>query len=977
VIKDPPSPQDAPAATSAGTLPAEIATTDLLEAVGDGVVLLRRGAESLLVEWSTRRFRELVGRDELPPGTPATFLECPVNRRTLGEVPCTDALPPKAWLVVRRPDGRRLAVDANCQPLPGDRYLVTCTCRDESDPLVAFTEGARIAFFTIDVAAKRLDANDAFYALLGRDPERERARPIEERWALIHPDDLETCRAEFLKLVEEPGGRTDCELRLAMADGSWLWVLQRSRAVAVDLNGRTARISGIVVDVDRRKRAERGLAQSEARYRTIAALTPGLVYEADYGDNGRFTLRWANEGLQTLLGWTLDEVNARGAWDGLLHPDDRTGGAARRAQIFGGDQTRAEVRVLTRAGTYVWVSAFSCPLRDPETGRIASMLGAMFDVTHLKETETALRASEERFRLAAEAFNGIIYDADVRTGHVTRSRGLMEVLGYAPEQLAPTREAWQALMHPDDVARTIPSPWRDDGATDTFDVRYRVRHADGRWVEVWDRSLAVRDSTGAIVRVVGCGIDVTQERRFERMLNQAEAVAHVGSWEVDVATRRILWSPETFRIHELDPDAPQPTIDEAIAYYAPEHRATIQAAVDAGFANGEPWELELQIVTARGRRRWVRASGRVERIDGRAVRLFGAFLDIDTLKRTQLQLQEQGDWLRMSIDASNMAAWRWYPETDECVIQYRSGAAGTGFGSRTIHEWLAIVDAADRERVAAALARTAADGTPTHEEFLVQRSGGRMHWLVARATRSELQGSVVVTGMTHDVTERRVLERELLEISNREQRRIGSDLHDGLGQELTGVALMLRGLASRVGRGQPATPADLDELVGLVNGAIESTRALARGLSPVDPESGGLVFALRALAARARELYGLDVRFRSRVWPEITLDSAAKTHLYRIAQEALTNAARHAQAAHVAISLSARGESVTLSISDDGCGMSKGATDGMGLRIMRYRARMIGGEVTISAADPQGTRVCCRVRQPAADTGDAMARVSA
>jgi PAS domain S-box-containing protein len=1188
-----PDERDARVAPADATAARPSDETALLEAVGDGVVVLRQDTDGLVVEWSSERFRALIGRDSLPAGTPASFLSCPINRRTLAAVPCTDALPPKAWLDVSRPDGRRVSIDATCRPIAGARYVLTCTQRDEEDPVAAFTEGAGIAFFSIDVAGKRLEANDALYAMLGRDGEAERRRPDEERWAIVHPDDVPAVRADFHRLAADPSSRSDSEFRLAAADGNWLWVLQRSRVVAFDAAGRAARISGIVIDVDRRKRAERGLAQSESRYRTLVGMTPGLLHESEYDSSGRYVVRWASDGLMRLLGWSIDELNARGAWPGILHPADRADADARRARILSGSQERAELRLLTKSGKYVWVTSVSCPLQDPETGRISSLLGAMYDVTHLKETESALRESEERFRLAAEAVNGIIYDWDARTGVVTRSRGMQEVLGYAPDALPPTRDAWRALIHRDDVRVFAGSADAGRSASRLSDARYRIRHAAGHWVDVWDRSKTLYDDAGRMIRIVGCSVDVTPLRRFERMLDEAEAIAHVGSWEVDVATERVSWSPETFRIHELPVGSAPPTLQDAVSFYAPEYRDAIRSAVDRGLTTGAPWELDLEIVTARGHRRWVRASGRAETVDGRVVRLYGALLDIDTLKRTQLQLQQQGDWLRMSIDASNLAAWRWFPATDECVIEYRSGSMHGATELSSLAAWLSVVDPADRARVGAALTRTARDGTPTNEEYRVHEPGG-LRWLVTRATRAEGAHGVVVTGTTQDitarraadervraseallrsitdiapdfisvvgadlrlrfvnralgdvaaeeavgrpvaefvigdddpmldvlrrvlatgeparyescglirdatvhyehratalrhgdaveavvvystnvtarleaerrlrtqasvlatmregvvvvdagggvhltnpafdrmfghepgapdgrsiaevvgshapwpdddrasfefvgrradgtrveaaavasrlqlggeayavyvvqdVTERRALERELLEISNREQRRIGSDLHDGLGQELTGVALMLRGLASRVKRGQPATTGDLDELVALVNGAIESTRSLARGLSPVELERGGLVFALRSLCVRARELYGLDVRFRSRVWPELALDAAATTHLYRIAQEALTNAARHAQASHVAVTLNVRGTAVTLTVADDGRGMPQEHGTGMGLKIMRYRAQMMGGEVCVGASDPQGTRVTCRVRQP-------------
>jgi PAS domain S-box-containing protein len=923
-------------------------------------------------------------------------------------------------------------------------------------------------------------------------------------------------------------------------------------------------------------------------------MTPGLLHESEYDGSGRYVVRWASDGLTRLLGWTLDELNARGAWPGILHPADRAAAEARRGRVLAGAQERAEIRLLAKSGQYVWVMSFAGPLQDPESGRIGSLLGAMYDVTHLKETESALRESEERFRLAAEAVNGIIYDFDARTGVVTRSRGLQEVLGYAPDGVAPTREGWRDLIHPDDVHTFASNADGGRSASGLSDVRYRIRHAAGHWVDVWDRSKTLFDEAGRIVRIVGCSVDVTQVRRFERMLDEAEAIAHVGSWEVDVATQRVSWSSETYRIHELPIGSTPPTLEEATSFYAPEHREAIRGAVGRGLAAGEPWELDLEIVTARGHRRWVRASGRAESVDGRVVRLYGALLDIDTLKRTQIQLQQQGDWLRMSIDASNLAAWRWFPATDEAYVQYRSGSMRSAAETTSVRDWLDLVDPADRARVGEAFWRTARDGTATNEEYRIHEPGGTMRWLFTRATRSESADGFVVTGTTQDVTERRAaderlraseallrsvadtapdfitvigrdlrlrfvnrdvngvhpaeavgrhvtefvigerelvidaltrtlatgeptryessgvvggslqhyehrvnavrngaqvdaaivystnvtarreaerrlrtqasvlatmlegvvvvdthggihltnpafdrmfghepgaldgrsiaevvgshapwpdddrasfefvgrrtdgtrveaaavasrlqlggepyavyvvqdvterraLERELLEISNREQRRIGSDLHDGLGQELTGIALMLRGLASRVRREQPATTGDLDELVALVNGAIESTRSLARGLSPIELERGGLVFALRSLCVRARDLYGLDVRFRSRVWPALALDAAATTHLYRIAQEALTNAARHAQASHVAVTLNVRGTAVTLTIADDGCGMPEEHGGGMGLKIMRYRAQMMGGEVCVGASDPKGTRVTCRVRQP-------------
>jgi PAS domain S-box-containing protein len=220
----------------------------------------------------------------------------------------------------------------------------------------------------------------------------------------------------------------------------------------------------------------------------------------------------------------------------------------------------------------------------------------------------------------------------------------------------------------------------------------------------------------------------------------------------------------------------------------------------------------------------------------------------------------------------------------------------------------------------------------------------------------------VATGISismRDITERKRLEQEILDVSGRERQSIGRDLHDGLGQELTGVALMLRGLASRIQERCPDVVDNVNEIVGHVNQSIETARSLARGLLPVGTETGGLTAALRALAERSRDLYGLEVNFRAEVRPGFTLSETNASHLYRITQEALTNAARHGHASLVDISLLAGQSGFSLRITDNGVGLIPAAPPGagMGLKIMKYRADTIGAQFEITSNQPHGAVV--------------------
>jgi signal transduction histidine kinase len=154
---------------------------------------------------------------------------------------------------------------------------------------------------------------------------------------------------------------------------------------------------------------------------------------------------------------------------------------------------------------------------------------------------------------------------------------------------------------------------------------------------------------------------------------------------------------------------------------------------------------------------------------------------------------------------------------------------------------------------------------------------------------------------------------------------------------------------------------EIEGITRLVNNAIENTRALARGLSPVNLERGGLQDALEGLAMHAIELYGVRVAFTHRIKGARPLSAELANHLYRIAQEAVRNAVRHGKARSIRLHLSSVRAKVRLAITDDGVGLPAEAMDatGMGLKIMRYRARMLGGEVHFERGESGGTRVVC------------------
>jgi signal transduction histidine kinase len=216
--------------------------------------------------------------------------------------------------------------------------------------------------------------------------------------------------------------------------------------------------------------------------------------------------------------------------------------------------------------------------------------------------------------------------------------------------------------------------------------------------------------------------------------------------------------------------------------------------------------------------------------------------------------------------------------------------------------------------------------------------------------------------LTLQMAERARLEREVLEISEREQRRIGHDLHDDLGQHLTGTALAGKVLGDRLAAQALPEAGAAARLVGLIEDAIELTGSLARGLSPVALEADGLMMACHELAVQTSERFHLDCQFACEP-PVILDDPAAAAHLYRIAQEAASNAARHGHPGNIRIGLTCQNGRIILEIADDGIGLDAAAAQarqqGLGLRIMAHRASLLGASFDVSRVPAGGTLVRC------------------
>jgi signal transduction histidine kinase len=232
----------------------------------------------------------------------------------------------------------------------------------------------------------------------------------------------------------------------------------------------------------------------------------------------------------------------------------------------------------------------------------------------------------------------------------------------------------------------------------------------------------------------------------------------------------------------------------------------------------------------------------------------------------------------------------------------------------------------------------------------------------------ETEEGILVSSAIRDITERKHLEKTILEISAREQRRIGQDLHDGLGQHLTGIAFMSKVQEQKLMEKGLPEAGDAGKIVNLVNEAIHKTRELARGLLPVVSDAQGLMSALQQWAGEVEDLFAVSCRFQC-FTPVLIHDDTVATHLYYVAREAVNNAIKHGHARQIVIRLAADQHQGALTIQDDGYGIGSivPGDKGMGLHLMNYRARMVGGSLDVQRVSTGGTMVTCSF--PVGDEG--------
>lgn len=635
-------------------------------------------------------------------------------------------------------------------------------------------------------------------------------------------------------------------------------------------------------------------------------------------------------------------------------------------------------------GRKVWLSVSGYPVLDAE-GQFVGYRGTNRDISDKKAIGEALRKNEELLRmLANNSSDGL---AVIEQGRlVYASPSYLKLLGYSEsEEIGRDEAGIAALIHPDDRQRTLEFIYSKI-AQRCPECCYsmRLRHAQGHYIWREDATRFVYDEQGALLRSIVVARDITarvhSEEKLERLtqlLKQTERIAHVGGWELMLESMTVHWTDEVFAILELDSREPQ-TLEQAIRFYTPSSRLQISAAVRAAISHGTPWDLELEVITARGQARWVRTMSHVTQQQGRVQRVFGSIQDITQEVMARHAAQEQQRLLQQCFDHI----------LPGIAVLSGSGVLYSNLSLRLLLGYSAddplqhirmrrIISAADRQFLRQRQALAQKLGEPGGPALLtLTRKDQRRITCLIHLTSINWNGASRLLASISPLSEADMVEVQIRATQERYEKMlvgqleeqhaaIAREIHDSLGANLVGISMMVAG----VQQCHPGLAGELTPVLSHLQRSIESCRSLARGLMPVD-DAPGSFWRMLALLCQDYQQCGAECRFSmSGNLEQIPHEIA--NHLYRITQEALANAIKHGRAELITLHLEENQGHCALTVQDNGIGMASADAQrqrppGIGMKTMRARVRMFDGalEFGCSALGGVSVRVGWQLRSP-------------
>ncbi|MCE9544999.1 MAG: PAS domain S-box protein [Planctomycetia bacterium] len=634
----------------------------------------------------------------------------------------------------------------------------------------------------------------------------------------------------------------------------------------------------------------------------------------------------------------------------------------------------------------------------------SSELRLLKEVAERERADAALRDSEERMRLAQQVAHIGTFEWNIQTGVTRWTPELEAMYGLAPGTFAGTREAWEQLVHPDEIAE---AHRRAQLALDTgiFDWEWRIVCPDGtlRWLA--GRASLFRDEAGNPLRLLGVNIDITQRKlaeqelhkshdRLEKRVSERTAALTRSEHELREQTRMLqsildsmadgvvvadrqgnflLFNPAGERMLGLGATEGGPSEwSQTYGLFQLDGR-TVYPAEQLPLAQAMRGEvvrnLEVLVRSAKAAADVIISVNAGPLLDdaGEIRGGVAVFRDVTEARRAQTALAESKMRLQTVVDNTPIVLWS---VNQDGIITLSEGKALENLGLRPgeIVGQSAFEINSDDPQVLRQLRRALA-GEELEDVSHVRGQHFQYHYVPIRADDGTILGANgVATDVTSRIRAEQALEqeqhvlRQMLELEDRERKLVANEIHDGFVQYVVGAHMRLDAVRERLAAGEEVPEGAMDTALKLLRKGIVEARRLISGLRPMIIDEVGLIGAIEHLIADRDFCQGVTVRFTHRMQRE-RLNPLLEATLLRIVQEAMTNIKRHSGSGRAEIQMTQDGDRLLLEIEDWGCGFNPASIPParFGLRSIQERARLFGGNAKITSSKGAGTQIVVSV----------------
>lgn len=848
-----------------------------------------------------------------------------------------------------------------------ERKRMEQSLRESEMQYRAVVETSANGFLASDLNGRFLEVNDAYVRRSGY----SREELLNMRIADV---EAKECAAEtearIMQIVQDKTGRFETYHRAK--DGS-VWAVEATLSYWPIGEGR---LFAFVNDITERKRIEEAILASERRYRSLFDnLLDGfahlkIVYQ--HGEPRDLVFLEVNEVSNRLIGWgDVVGKTGRDVLASIRESNPELFEIACRVAL-GGAPERFETYL---ASVQKW---FSVSVYSPALDHVVFLFE---DVTERRRSEQMLR---KRLSYLTMLANDIIYLTDAQGNFVDVNDRAIAAYGYSMEELS--RMNVDALRAP---VLTPPFAERQQQIEAAGAMRFESvhMHKDGKQFPV-EVSLRLFEIDGATF-VQSIVRDISERKlaehaliEKERELAEAQRLAKIGSWTWDARTGSVYWSEELYRIFGYDPKLPLPSYKDHLALYAPPSRMLFELALEQALHSQQVSEFDLELNVKDGGPRWIAARYEPMRdAGGEIVGIRGIIQDISERKRQEEQVLAASKEI---ADLYNHAPCGYHSldENGVFVAINDTELAWLGYRRRELigkKRLTELLTPASVEMFNESFPRLKTKGLTRDIELeLVKKDGGTIPVLVSASAIMDASGNFLKTRSTvYNMTERKLMEQEranylrrlqqlahhMVDMQEQERRWLSNELHDRNSANLAAITINLKSLTSALSPEMQENVADvLADTQALLEDTMHCVREVCMNLRPIVLDHAGLWPALEGYAQQFSRRTGIAVQVKKPDW-EINLAPNVKSTLFRIAQEALTNCAKHAQATSIHIGLARVESDAVLTISDNGRGFDPdefgqpGQAPGLGMITMRERAEFAGGRFSVTTGPGQGVHI--------------------